>query len=108
MRKTRFPFKEGDYIEIFTDYQTCEVSEGKGKLIGFISEGLPFILQEIGKSAKQIVYSYQTWLVEFGNFRTKRKIRYIKGFGDYSSLDGEPLTTMYKDVFLSVNGKQVF
>lgn len=107
-RRKGFPYKSGQAIEIFTDYQTCKLSEGLGRLISFVSDGLPFILEETPRSNDQIVYCYQTWVVAFGNFTCKRKIRYIKGYGDYSSLDLDLLSPVEKDVFIKVNGKSVF
>lgn len=108
MKRNKFPYKKGSIIEVYVDHQTCREIEGMGRLLKFISHGLPFILEETRRHQDQIVFSYQVWLVDMNGFRTHRKIRYVKGIGNYSSMSEEPHEKLPKDSFLSVNNKQVF
>ncbi len=108
MKRNKFPYKKGSNIEIYVDYQTCRNFEGMGRLLKLVSNGLPFILDEARKSDEQIVYSYQVWLVDIDGFRTHRKIRFVRGIGDYASLSEERASPLPKDRFLSVNKKEVF
>jgi hypothetical protein len=108
MKKNKFPYRKGSIIEIFIDYQTCRVYEGMGRLLKLVSNGLPFILEETKKSDEQIVYSYQVWLVDIDGFRTHRKIRYVRGIGDYASLSEERVSPLPKDKFIKINNKEVY
>jgi hypothetical protein len=108
MKRNKFPYKKGSSIEIFTDYQTCERFEGMGRLLKLVSNGLPFILEEVRHSAEQIVYCYQLWLVDINGFRTHRKIRYVQGVGELASLSLERAGQLPKDSFIKVNNKEVF
>lgn len=56
--KVGFPYKEGDVIPIYEDWETQDKIIGTAKLVSFIQHGRSFILEDIYPETDQIVYNY--------------------------------------------------
>lgn len=109
--KLDFPYKQGDIVEIFEDYQQNLNSLGEVKLLKFENHGRTFILEEIMPETEQIVYSYQVWTVQKEGNNFKHKIRYIDTIGIANSEDDETDSdskNLPKDSFLMINDKEIF
>lgn len=57
--KYDFPYKEGDTVPLFKDYQKELEYIGAAKLVSFHGFGRSFILEEVMPETDQKVYSYQ-------------------------------------------------
>lgn len=109
--KYEFPYKPGDVVTIYADWEKQETPIGEAKLVEFRKQGLSFILEDTYPEADQIVYNWQEWLVEreFISEKSKpflilEKIRYIDTVGIANSADDEDEEDDYsppsKDSFL--------
>ena len=63
--KLNFPFKEGDKITIYDDWENEKSPIGTAKLVSRERFGRSFILEEMMPETTQIVYNYEEWLVEW-------------------------------------------
>lgn len=112
--KYEFPYKPGDVVTIYADWERQETPIGEAKLVEFRKQGLSFILEDTYPEADQIVYNWQEWDVSWINpepvnnvkydLFTCEKIRYIDTVGIANSADDEDEEDDYsppsKDSFL--------
>jgi len=115
--KLEFPYKEGDIITIYDDYEHNSKVLGTAKLIKLINLGRSFILEDMYPEDTQLVYNYQEWLVEWPmpkghTKRSKHKIRYLDTIGIANSAEDNPkddeLELLPKDTFIKINGIEVY
>lgn len=110
--KHEFPYKEGDVITIYDDWEKEELPIGAATLIKHISVGRSFILQEVMPERLQEVYNFETWLVQLGDKQEIRKIRYLDSVGIANSADDQEISEeqeqLSKDSFLTFNGVQIY
>lgn len=101
-------YKVGDEVDLYLDYQNNGLCIGKGRLVEFISIGLPFLLEDnpITKKLNK-VYVAETWVVEIINstmyskgFTKEFKIRVLHGIGPTDSgYEGTPEINLIRDKF---------
>ena len=113
-----FPYKEGDIITIFSDWENEELELGPAQLVQFVQQGRSFILEDTYPESEQVVYNWQEWEVrlqdnELNSWTERRKIRYIDTVGiansaDDSDYDPETDPKLPKDKFIIFNDKEVF
>jgi hypothetical protein len=115
--KLDFPYKEGDLVNIYKNFETEEELIGTVRLVKLHKPGRSFILEEIMPESEQIVYNYQEWLVEWSmpdkfTKRSIEKIRYIDTIGiANSSVDEEydlEVDKLPHDSFLKFNGIEIY
>lgn len=109
--KYPFPYKEGDTLMIYDDWENELLPLGTATLIEQVSVGRSFILSEIMPESSQIVYNYETWLVDLNGTKQKRKIRFVDTIGIANSADDEindEIDKLFKDSFLEINGIQIY
>ena len=119
--KREFPYKPGDEITIYADWENERLPIGTAKLVSFHRQGRTFILEDMYPEDTQIVYNWQEWLVLLPPINLlidswrKRicKIRYIDTIGISNSEDDdyytkEELDKMVKDSFLEFSGIQIY
>lgn len=115
--KSDFPYKEGDLVEIFSDYENNLVSKGTAKLVKFNKLGRSFILEETMPESEQIVHNYQEWLVEWPmpdkfTKMSVEKIRFVDTIGIANSAVEEDydaeLEKLPKDTFITIHGIEVY
>lgn len=108
--------KENDELLIYKDYQTETQVLGKVKLISLNRDGLPFILEDMGKDT-QIVYGTQYWLCEILEDCYYRKgtqktfpIRYISNIGFVPTTVPDEIEEEYKliDKFIEIDGEEIY
>jgi len=114
--KVGFPFKEGDEIPIYKDWESQDEIIGTAKLVRFIRHGRSFILEDTYPEQDQIVYNYDEWRVELPcaalnqvGKKISLKIRFIDTIGLSNSADDEDYDPeqdprLPKDSFLTING----
>lgn len=56
--KVGFPYKKGDIIPIYDDWETQNNIIGTAKLVSFVRHGRSFILEDTYPESDQIVYNY--------------------------------------------------
>ena len=110
MRK--FPYKKGDLVTIYEDWQNNVTPLGAARLIRKYKSGCTFILTEMLPESSQIVYSYQEWVVEGENIPRVVKIRYLHNIGlTPSTIDKDPEdynNRLTKDSFIIINGIEIY
>lgn len=57
--KLNFPYKEGDIVTIYKDWENEKDIIGTARLVKMISLGRSFILEDIYPEENQIVYNWQ-------------------------------------------------
>ncbi len=118
--KYEFPYKAGDIINVYQDYQN-ENSKliGTAKLIRFRKLGRSFILEDTMPELEQVVYNYQEWYIEWENLIDKSykhqkhaKVKYLDTVGLSNSIEDEMPIYEYEklmpDSFLTVNGIEIY
>lgn len=97
--KQTFPYKEGDEIIVYKNWEHQEGILGTARLRKFHKAGRSFILEEMLPESTQIVYNYQEWFVDWilVDYETAKravfifekpvKIRYIDTIGLANSSD---------------------
>jgi len=124
--KLRFPYKTGDSVKIFRDWENQKKFIGTAKLVERKRFGRSFILKEAVES-KQPVYNYEEWIVEWPHtpnpnvvfewnpspVHTIEKIRYLDCIGITNSEDDDEYddindSKLIIDSFIVINDKQVF
>lgn len=89
----KFPYKEGDIVEIYKDYQTCNTKIGTARLVKPHKLGRSFILKEMMPEKFQKTYSYQEWYIDWVdnplNYLSNKpyKIRFLESIGIVNSAD---------------------
>lgn len=107
--KYDFPYKEGDEVSLFKDYQTEEECLGTAKLIKFVRFGRSFILEDMMPEHTQVVYSFQEWLTSMSD--KPYKIRFIEAIGITNSADDDTEIIdekLLKDSFIIWDGKEIY
>ena len=115
--KCEFPYKAGDIVPVFNNWETEDTQIGTAKLVDFHRFGRSFILEDTYPEADQIVYNFQEWWVQLDcpqcDLPYKIKIRYVDTFGianseDDDDYDPETDPKLAKDKFLTYDGKEIY
>lgn len=123
--KLNFPFKAGDRITIYQDWEMEEYPIGTAKLVELHSLGRSFILEDTYPEIDQVVYNYQEWKIdEFtpinedntislgGDFAQIQKIRYIDTIGIANAAEDVESDYTYelpmRDSFIKVNEIEIY
>lgn len=125
--KVGFPYKEGDIIPIYSNWESQDKIIGTAKLVKFIRHGRSFILEDTYPEGEQVVYNYDEWLVHwptegceglnwkkcFDEYETIEKIRFVDTVGLTNSADDEDYDPesdpkLPKDSFIQINGISCF
>jgi hypothetical protein len=117
--KLGFPYKEGDIVPIYNNWELQDKITGTAKLVSFIRHGRSFILEDTYPESDQIVYNYEEWAVEWPpkyllkDRITFEKIRFVDTIGIANSTDDEDYDPesdpkLPKDSFITVNGISCF
>lgn len=111
----KFPYKEGEWVIIYEDWQNEVNPLGIARLIRKYKSGYTFILKEMMPESSQIVYNYESWIVELEDGRESIiKIRYVERIGItpahlYPEEDeGDVALRSLVDSFIVINGKEIF
>lgn len=70
--KLEFPYKPGDEITIYADWENEKSPIGTAKLVSFHRQGRTFILEDMYPEDTQIVYNWQEWIIESKGLLKKR------------------------------------
>lgn len=105
-------FQKGDIVEIFKDYQNNTNSIGTAKLLRFVDRGLPFSLDDEGKS----IYNTECWEVDWVNYtgtgfpRKLQNLRYRENNTSYKKEEDEEIINenSIQDRFLEIDGEQIY
>lgn len=62
--KVGFPFKVGDEIPIYNNWETQDKIIGTARLVQFVRHGRSFILEDTYPESDQIVYNYDEWSIQ--------------------------------------------
>lgn len=99
--------KKGQLVDIFHDWQRLDNKIGEGRLERKLSEGLPFILEEMKPERRQKIYSYETWVVDLDGVRQVRKIRKVsRRKARYKREDS--MSPIDENDFIIIFGNKVF
>lgn len=109
--KYDFPYKKGDTITLYKDYQTKGVVKGAAELVRFHKFGRSFILEEMMPETEQLVYNYQEWITTLDD--KPHKISYLETIGITNSASDEEYdddfnSKLIEDRFIEINGVQCF
>lgn len=109
--KKDFPYKEGDTVLLYLDYQNERGLIGAAELVKFHRFGRSFILVETMPESEQEVYNYQEWITTHSD--KPYKIRFLECIGLTNSSDDDEYFTEEEeckiiDSFIEVNGIQCF
>lgn len=74
-------------VPIYQDWENEQIFLGTAKLVKLLEQGRTFIIEDTLPESEQLVYNFQTWLVEWqdtGPFKrpnSRQKIRYLNYIG---------------------------
>lgn len=100
--------KAGVRVKLYTDWQKQVGEYTEGELIEKVSDGLPFILTESACPSKQRIYTWEVWRVRTDQHVRVAKIAFLLKRGKKSNLEKPAPRKGLDDVFLSVDGKQIY
>lgn len=124
--KLEFPYKPGDIITIYADWEKEESPIGTARLVSLHKQGRTFILEDTYPEESQVVYNYQEWkisdIIPLGKtvpaalaesyFYNTYKVRYVDTIGIANSADDEESETEQKnlpiDSFIEIFGIQIY
>jgi hypothetical protein len=114
--KQQSPYKVGDTINIYEDWENETQPLGAAKLVKLQALGRSFILEDTMPEKEQVVYSYEEWIVEMNNKQFRHKLRFVDAIGITNSredlMEDEMPEAEYnrliQDSFIIINGKSVF
>lgn len=79
-------FRVNDKVDVYTNSQTREGLEGKGKLLKYVRSSDPFILERNPVSEKlNMSYILEYWIMELNGRTVLRPVRAVNGIGEVSS-----------------------
>lgn len=117
----KFPYKKGDLVTIYEDWQTETGPTSRVLLMRKLKSGSTFILKEMLPESSQLVYSYEEWEVQHATHATFQripeyenvKIRYLHNIGLTPSTikEDEPENDYQlpiQDSFIVIHGTEVF
>lgn len=108
-----FPYKAGDIVPYYVDWETQTTEEGTAQLLRFVTQGRSFILEDVYPEVEQEVFNYQTWVVLKDDKEILYNVRYLDTLGISNSAtdeenDDKIFNQLPKDSFLEFNGIQIY
>lgn len=114
--KYTFPYKSGDSITIYKDFENNKDPIGTAELVKLHALGRSFILKDDPTEKGQETFNYETWIVKWPtNNLTKQNIRYLDTVGIANSAPDDEdreweqkISLLPKDKFLMVEGIEIY